>query len=45
MSESEAGIVVAPGTLFGEGQERFIRLALNGTPDTCRESMAAWPDV
>lgn len=39
----EAGIVVAPGSFFGAGQERFVRLALVPTADECRAAAAAWP--
>ena len=39
----DVGIVVAPGSFFGEGQERFIRLALVPTIDECRAAADAWP--
>ena len=39
----EAGIVVAPGSFFGSGQERFIRLALVPTVDECKQAAAIWP--
>ncbi|MCR9245463.1 MAG: succinyldiaminopimelate transaminase [bacterium] len=39
----EVGILVAPGSFFGEGQERFVRLALVPTVEECREVAAAWP--
>ena len=39
----DVGIVVAPGSFFGEGQERFIRLALVPTIDECRAAAEAWP--
>jgi succinyldiaminopimelate transaminase len=38
-----AGILVAPGSFFGKGQERFVRLALVPTADECRAAAAAWP--
>lgn len=39
----EVGIVVAPGSFFGKGQERFVRLALVPTLDECRAAAAVWP--
>lgn len=39
----EGGIVVAPGSFFGKGQERFVRLALVPTVDECRAAATAWP--
>jgi acetylornithine aminotransferase len=39
----EAGILVAPGSFFGPGQERFVRLALVPTAQECRDVAAAWP--
>ncbi|MFY9342474.1 MAG: aminotransferase class I/II-fold pyridoxal phosphate-dependent enzyme [Planctomycetota bacterium] len=39
----EVGIVVAPGSFFGRGQERFVRLALVPTVDECRKAAAIWP--
>ena len=39
----EQGIVVAPGSFFGQGQERFVRLALVPTLQQCREAAARWP--
>lgn len=41
----EQGIVVAPGSFFGAGQERFIRLALVPTVEECRAAAAAWPSL
>jgi LL-diaminopimelate aminotransferase len=38
-----AGILVAPGSFFGKGQERFVRLALVPSVDECRAAAAAWP--
>ncbi|MBX3464445.1 MAG: aminotransferase class I/II-fold pyridoxal phosphate-dependent enzyme [Planctomycetes bacterium] len=40
----EVGILVAPGSFFGGGQERFVRLALVPTADECRAAAAAWPE-
>ena len=39
----EVGIVVAPGSFFGKGQERYIRLALVPTVEECRQAAALWP--
>lgn len=39
----EAGILVAPGSFFGPGQERFIRLALVPSAQDCRDVAAVWP--
>jgi aspartate/methionine/tyrosine aminotransferase len=39
----EHGIVVAPGAFFGQGQERYIRLALVPTVDECRKVAQLWP--
>ncbi|MFN7589873.1 MAG: aminotransferase class I/II-fold pyridoxal phosphate-dependent enzyme [Planctomycetota bacterium] len=39
----EVGIVVAPGSFFGRGQERYIRLALVPTVDECKRAAAIWP--
>jgi len=39
----EAGILVAPGSFFGPGQERFVRLALVPTAQDCRDVGAVWP--
>ncbi|MCA8976165.1 MAG: aminotransferase class I/II-fold pyridoxal phosphate-dependent enzyme [Planctomycetes bacterium] len=39
----EIGILVAPGSFFGKGQERFIRLALVPTVEQWREAAALWP--
>jgi succinyldiaminopimelate transaminase len=39
----EAGIVVAPGSFFGRGQERFVRLALVPTVEECKAAAAIWP--
>ena len=41
----EQGIVVAPGSFFGEGQERFVRLALVPTIEQCRDAAARWPSL
>ena len=37
------GIVVAPGSFFGKGQERFIRLPLVPTLEECRAAATIWP--
>lgn len=39
----EVGIVVAPGSFFGAGQDRYIRLALVPSVEECRAAAAAWP--
>lgn len=39
----EAGVVVAPGSFFGKGQERFVRLALVPTVEECKAAAAIWP--
>ena len=39
----EHGIVVAPGSFFGKGQERYIRLALVPSIDECRQVARIWP--
>jgi len=39
----EHGIVVAPGSFFGAGQGRFVRLALVPTVEECRAAAAVWP--
>jgi aspartate/methionine/tyrosine aminotransferase len=39
----EVGIVVAPGSFFGKGQERFVRLALVPTIEECQQAAARWP--
>ena len=43
----EVGIVVAPGSFFagsgGNGQERFVRLALVPTLEECKAAAALWP--
>ena len=39
----EVGIVTAPGSFFGKGQERFVRLALVPTVEQCREVAELWP--
>jgi len=39
----EVGIVTAPGSFFGRGQERFVRLALVPTVEECKAAAAIWP--
>lgn len=41
----DKGIVVAPGSFFGSGQERFIRLALVPTLEECQKAADAWPTL
>lgn len=36
------GIVISPGSMFGEGNERFFRLALVPSPAGCKEALARW---
>ena len=37
--------VVAPGSFFGKGQERFVRLALVPTLEQCHQAAARWPEL
>lgn len=39
----DVGVVVAPGSFFGKGQERFVRLALVPTVEECKAAAAIWP--
>ncbi len=39
----ESGIIVAPGTLFGKGQDHYIRVALSPSLEECHEVAAIWP--
>jgi succinyldiaminopimelate transaminase len=39
----QRGIVVSPGSFFGPGQDRFIRLALVPGVEECRRTAALWP--
>lgn len=39
----ENGIVVAPGSFFGKGQERFVRAALVPTLAECQAAAKVWP--
>ena len=41
----EQGILVAPGSFFGAGQERFVRLALVPTLAQCRDAASRWPQL
>ena len=41
----EQGILVAPGSFFGEGQDRFVRLALVPTLSQCEVAAARWPQL
>ena len=38
----EKGIVISPGSMFGEGNERFFRLALVPSPAGCKEALERW---
>lgn len=38
----EAGILVSPGSFFGAGQERFVRVALVPSAAQCEEAVARW---
>jgi acetylornithine aminotransferase len=40
---ADAGILVTPGSLFGDGQEGFVRLALAPSLAECRGAVEAWP--
>jgi aspartate/methionine/tyrosine aminotransferase len=40
---AEKGILVAPGSYFGRGQERFVRVALGPTIEDCRAAADLWP--
>jgi succinyldiaminopimelate transaminase len=39
----EVGILAAPGSFFGKGQERCVRLALVPGVAQCRQAAARWP--
>ncbi|MFN0060049.1 MAG: succinyldiaminopimelate transaminase [Planctomycetota bacterium] len=39
----ELGIVVSPGSFYGPGQERYIRVALVPPLDACRAAARLWP--
>jgi len=39
----EAGIVISPGSFFGDGGEGYVRLALVPPLDRCREALERWP--
>ena len=38
----EKGIVISPGSMFGEGNDRFFRLALVPSPAGCKEALERW---
>ena len=38
-----AGIVACPGSFFGQGQDRFFRLALVPSLEDCHKAARAWP--
>ncbi len=40
---AEAGIVISPGSYFGRGQERFVRVALVPTLEQCEAAIRVWP--
>ncbi|MFK7742547.1 MAG: aminotransferase class I/II-fold pyridoxal phosphate-dependent enzyme [Planctomycetota bacterium] len=40
----DAGVLVAPGSFFGKGQDRFVRLALVPTVAECKAAAELWPD-
>lgn len=39
----ERGILVSPGSFFGPGQERFVRLALVPSLEECKQAAQSWP--
>ena len=39
------GILVSPGSVYGAGQEHYLRVALAPTVAECREATEAWPDL
>lgn len=39
----EVGIVVSPGTFFGEAQAGFVRVAAVPSPEDCRRAAEIWP--
>lgn len=39
----EHGILVLPGTCFGRGQDRFVRMTLGASTAACRALAEAWP--
>lgn len=39
----QRGILVSPGSFFGPGQERFIRLALVPSAEECARTAELWP--
>ncbi|MGE3350906.1 MAG: aminotransferase class I/II-fold pyridoxal phosphate-dependent enzyme, partial [Planctomycetota bacterium] len=40
---AQKGVLVAPGSYFGPGQERFVRLALVPSVEDCRAAIGVWP--
>ncbi len=38
----DLGIVISPGSMFGQGNERFFRLALVPSPAGCKEALQRW---
>jgi len=41
----EADIIVSPGSFYGPGQERFVRVALAPSIEQCREMRERWPEI
>lgn len=41
----EQGIVISPGSMFGQGNERFFRLALVPSPAGCKQALERWSNV
>jgi len=39
----DRGILVSPGSFYGAGQERYLRVALAPTVDECRAAAKVWP--
>lgn len=39
------GILVSPGSFYGPGQERYVRVALSPTVEECRLAAQAWPRI
>lgn len=39
----DRGIVVSPGSFFGEGNSGWFRIALVPTPEGCAQALARWP--
>ena len=39
----DSGIVISPGSFFGEGQDRFFRVALVPSLEECKQAVQIWP--